>query len=317
MEIKYIQSDLLRVGVLPFGASLVDVWATGLNRNLVLGFRDPAHHQTIPVYAGAIIGPIANRIRKGAVRIGTRTFQMPLNEQGRTSLHSGPAGLHAHLWQIMTHRPDQITLRTTLPDGACGLPGNRRFTATYRVEADTLTLELVATTDAITAINLAAHPYWNLDGTPDISGHHLQVFANHLLPTDIDNLPTGELTPANGHRFDFRAPQPVPLDPALDLNFCLSDHMRQSPEPAAELTGRDGTRLRIATTAPGLQVYGGAHLPALKNALTEYRDLGPFGAIALEPQHWPDAPAHPDFLSVLLRPTDTYRQISAYAIKLP
>jgi aldose 1-epimerase len=237
MSIKRIESDQLSIGILLRGASLVDVRAKGVGRNLVLGFADPLDHRSVPIYAGAIIGPIANRVRSGLVHVGTDTFQMPLNENEITTLHSGPNGLHALNWSIVSHDPHGLTLRTHLPDGACGLPGNRTFTATYDVQDTTLTLTLTAQSDRPTAINLAAHPYWNLDGKADISGHHLQVWARHVLPVDADNLPTGDAIPLQDHQFDFRHRKAIPLDPALDLNFCLSDHMRQSPVHAAELTG--------------------------------------------------------------------------------
>ena len=310
----HIGSDTLEVTILPLGASLVGVRFAGQSRNLVLGFADPADHARVSVYAGAIVGPVANRIRNGRVTLEGQTHQMPLNEAARTTLHSGPDGLHAQVWEVQDRGPDQVTLTCALPDGACGLPGNRSFTARYRVEDSTLTCTLDATTDQTTAINLAAHPYWNLDGSADVSGHMLHVCADTYLPTDAGNLPTGEQAPVTGTAFDFTTPRAVPLTPELDVNYCLRKRCAPSPLPAAYLRGSDGTTLCIETTAPGLQVYNGAYLPETAPVWQDGPKVTPFAAIALEPQHWPDAPHHADFPQITVMPKRHYRQISRYSL---
>ncbi len=312
-----LRSDALRVDVIPFGASLVSVRLKGVPRNLVLGFADPQDHKRIQICAGGLAGPVANRIQGGVAPIDGQDWQMPQNENGQTALHSGPEGTHRLHWNVGEQTDQSVTLGIMLPHGHCGLPGNRELRATYNVDGNTLRLEIEATTDAPTLMNLASHPYWNLDGTADVSGHQLQVAAPHYLPTDDLNLPTGARVPLEGSPFDFTSPGPVPLDPALDVNFCLAEDMRTGPAFAAELRGSDGTTLTVATTAPGLQVYNGTHLPADAASLQDGPRLAPFAGIALEPQHWPNAPHHPDFPQITLRPNETYRQISTFTFSAP
>ncbi len=67
-----------------------------------------------------------------------------------------------------------------------------------------------------------------------------------------------------------------------------------------------GRELTLSTTEPGLQLY-----------TANFHDgtlYGPSGgqyrqgdAVALEPQHFPDAPNQPQFASPVLRPGETYR----------
>jgi aldose 1-epimerase len=309
-----LSSDYLRVDILPTGASLTGVYLPDLPRNLVLGF-DPATRATeVPIYAGAIVGPVANRVRVGCVTIRGQRYQMVLNEGGRTALHSGPQGLHARTWEIVEQTDSLVTLRCDLPDGACGLPGNRRIEATYTAEGARLRLDIRATTDQPTPMNIAAHPYWNLDGQPDLSQHSLSIRTERYTPTTGDNLPTGQINPVAGTVFDFRQGATIPLTADLDINYCRSVAMQAEPTSAATLTGGDGTTLHIATNTPGLQVYNGAHLPFMPNALSNGRDLLPYGAIALEPQHWPDAPHHAHFPQITLWPGQTYHQITTYTL---
>ncbi|MFC6584049.1 galactose mutarotase [Sulfitobacter aestuariivivens] len=227
----HLHTDPLHVTILPRGAALVGVRLSGQTRNLVLGFADPADHSACLIFAGPLVGPVANRIRDGLVRIDGTTHRMPRNENGRTTLHSGPDGLHAQNWQVTDHRPDMVTLKCTLADRHGGLPGNRRITARYALSGSTLRLTITATTDQTTPINIAAHPYWNLDGAADVSGHRLSVAAQSYLPVDADNLPTGDTAPVEGTPFDFRQPFPVPLTPALDVNYCLAAQMLDTPAP--------------------------------------------------------------------------------------
>ena len=44
------------------------------------------------------------------------------------------------------------------------------------------------------------------------------------------------------------------------------------------------------------------------------KPYGPYAGIALEPQRWPNAPNRPDFPTVVLRPGETYRQVSEFRI---
>lgn len=309
-----ISSATLSASVLTRGAALTGLRLRGLDRNLVLGFADPDDHARIPVCAGSIVGPVANRITAGQISIAGETYQMPLNEDARTCLHSGPEGLHVLDWEVVHHGANGLQLGITLEHGDQGLPGRRRIEVTYAIKDNTLTLDIIARTDRPTPVNIAHHPYWNLAGADDVSGHRLSIAATHYTPTDPAKLPTGQIAPVKDTVFDFTMSRPVPLSPALDINYCLDRHETEQPRPAAVLVGPDGMQMALTTSAPGLQVYNGASLPARAGVLTDGGDLRPFGGIALEPQFWPDAPHHPNFPKITLHPGTTWRQTTAYTL---
>lgn len=308
-----IRSGALTAQILPHGASLVGLHLQGGTQNLVLGFADPQDHARLPIYAGAIVGPVANRITGGRISLSGQPWQMPRDE-GENTLHSGPDGLHSHAWNVLTHSADSLTLGIELKHGEGGLPGNRVIRADYRLTGALLSLTLRAETDRATAMNLAHHPYWNLDGLGDITSHSLRIDAAHYLPTDPQRLPLGAVAPLAETPFDFRSPRPVPRDSALDLNYCLSDAPPAQIRPVAWLTGATGTQLRIATDAPGLQVYNGNFLPDTPGALPGGQSLRPFHAMALEPQYWPDAPHHGHFPQITLEPGRIWQQRTEYRI---
>lgn len=312
-----LSSRELHAKILPRGATLAALRFGQDTPNLVLGFADPADHARVPVYAGAIVGPVANRIAWGQLTIDGEVYQMPRNENGETCLHSGPFGLHALDWQVVHQAAAEVTLAIHLQDGDHGLPGNRHISVNYRLEGNTLIIDITAQTDRATPMNIAAHPYWNLDSTARLAGHQLQVAADHYLPVDDRNLPTGDIAETAGSSFDFRRGSPVPVNRPLDVNFCLDISSDPRQPPNATLIGKSGFRLDITTTAPGLQVYNGAFLPDMPGALEEGHDLAPFAGIALEPQFWPDAPHQPQFPQITLTPGEVWKQVTSYRLIAP
>ena len=285
----------LSVRLLTLGATLNDVRLRGIPHSLTLRSDDPADYLGPMLYFGGIVGPVANRIRGAQAGIAGRTCRFEPNQSGRHILHSAAAGTHLKVWEVISAGPAAATLAVTLPDGEGGFPGNRRLTATFALTAPaTLRLDLAMTTDAPSIANVVNHSYWNLDGTPTWEGHALRVAADRILPVDADTIPTGEIRPVAGTDYDFRQPRTIsPGTPALDHNFCLSDGPRPLRDVLA-LTGRSGVTMTLATTEPGVQVYDGGHTRRPGGQLHE--------GVAIEPQHWPDAPANPQFPSITLLP---------------
>ncbi|WP_417264345.1 aldose epimerase family protein [Celeribacter sp.] len=299
----------LSATVLTYGAILNDVRLRGVPYGLTLGSSDIAAYENGPMtYFGAIVGPVANRIAEAQAELDGETLEFDANE-GPTTLHGGENGLHTEIWDIASLTATSLTLTLTLPHGKGGFPGKRFLTARYTVSAPaTLTLELTATTDAPTLINLANHAYWTLDGTTTTEGHVLQVFADRYLPIDARLIPT-EITAVAGTAFDLREGRVLsPSAPQrYDHNFCLAE-TRGAVKPAAVLRGTSGVEMRMDTTEPGLQVFDAA--PISSGNFAGHRGVPEIGfcGVALEAQGWPDAPNRPDFPSVRLDPDETYRQ---------
>ncbi len=299
-DVISLSAGAMRATLSTIGARLLSLSYSGTS--VILSADPDKHEGWYDVYPGALIGPLANRVRGGRVPIGDALHQMACNEGGITALHSGPAGLDVLPWQVVQQTDHNVHMRHTLADGDMGLPGDREVNVIFTLEDTALTLDIRATTTAPTPISIAHHPYWRLGDAQD---HLLQINADNYLPTDDTNVPTGTVVPVEGTPFDHRAPRQMHRD--TDHNFCTGDSQLIQPEQVATLTGSDGLRLQIDTTEPGLQVYSGAHLPDLPGT-----DVAPLAGIALEPQGWPDAPNNPDFPSVITTPDRPYHQITRY-----
>ena len=77
------------------------------------------------------------------------------------------------------------------------------------LEPATLRVELTATADKPTVVNLTQHGYFNLDGSPDILDHEVTLFADFYTPADAELIPTGEIRSVAGTPYDFREARPV------------------------------------------------------------------------------------------------------------
>lgn len=291
----------LRLRLLTLGAILQDLRLDGLDHSLTLGRDSLADYEGSFGYYGALIAPVANRLRNARAIVGGKKIQLEPNENGRTALHSGSSGTHQKIWQVNECTEIMCQMSVELPYGEGGFPGNRRISARFELCPDAcLRLTIRSETDADTLINATNHSYWNLDGTNSVAGHSLRIAADHVLPTDKDTLPTGVIRPVAGGPFDFRAERVfAPGDPPLDHNFCLS----RAQVPLREvlwLRGQSGVAMTLSTTEPGVQVY-------------DHRDRDPRAhGLAIEPQGWPDAPNCPGFPPILLRGGETCKQISEW-----
>lgn len=304
----------LRLKLLTFGARLAELWVpdrNGVKADIVLGFDSLGDWQTQGTYVGATCGRYANRIAGGRFTFDGRIVQLDQNEATQ-HLHGGSNGLDLKIWEIESHSDSHVTFTTTSPDGEMGYPGALTVRTTYRIDAG-LVIEMEATTDAPTIVNLVNHAYFNLAGhdSGDILGQSLQVEAGFYLPVDDRLIPTGEVLSVTGTPFDFRALRPIgpemPGQGGFDHNLCLSGPLGdtglrrclQAVDPAS------GRRMRLSTTEPGLQFYTGAHFDQTpgKGGARYPR----FAGFAAETQRFPDSPNRPHFPSSRLEPGQTYR----------
>lgn len=286
-----LDNGTLRATFLSYGATLQSLVFSGTE--LTVGGETMADYEGPRRVFGALVGPVANRIGYGRGEIDGMPHRFEVNRAPHM-LHGASAALHLRVWE-MRLEGETVVFTIECPDGEAGFPGHRQVTARYRLDGPTLILEIEARTDKPTLINIANHSYWNLGGS--FGDHHLRIDADRYLPTDDTSLPTGEISDVTGTPYDFRGGRRLSEGvPPLDHNFCLNAGGR------AVLRGLNAT-MTLETNAPGLQVY---------DAATQRPN---YCGIALEAQHWPDAPNNADFPAITLFPKDIYRQVTHWSFE--
>ena len=286
--------------------------------NVALGYANAGDYGSNPYYLGATIGRYAGRIRNGSCMLGEQRLQLAIDpDLGPHCLHGGPGGLHSRRWDCRQDPAAGAVVFTTRSEaGDQGFPGAVELAVRYSVSDTALAIELSASSDADTILNLTNHCYFNLAGGGSVDGHEVLVNADAYTPADATNVPTGEIRSVRGTRFDLREPLPLRIggnDDAtvFDHNFVLN---RADPRhrivngvkarfAAAVKCNESGLRLDVYTSQPGLQFYTGQYLGE------------PFvrcGGLCLEAQRFPDAPNHPAFPSALLGAGEAYREVIVY-----
>lgn len=302
------------------GAGIVSIVVpdrNGVMGDVVLGYRDEESYLGDGPCAGKIPGRFANRIAGGCFTLDGREYQLVKNNPDY-QLHGGPDGFSNRLWKVAQTSESRAVFTIDSPDGDQGYPGAMHVEATYTWGDDNaLTLEIKATADKPTVVNLTNHTYWNLDGedSGSIFDHVLKINASRWLVTSEALIPTGELAPVEGTPMDFRTAKPIGRDikadfPALRYGKGYDNCWVLDGQPglklAAELSSEtSGRRLEIWTDQPAAQVYTGNWLdgsPVSKSGRS-YHD---YDGVAIECQGFPDAPSHSDFPSCVLRPGETY-----------
>ena len=326
--------------ILDFGGTIIDLRVPdrdGRLGNVVLSFEDLAGWESVG-NANAIVGRVANRIRGGFDLDGIH-YPLQQNAAGIT-LHGGSPPYSTRVWAVSPRTPEDgasITLTLDSPDGDQGFPGALRIAATYRLSDDNaLRLDLHATTDRLTVINLTNHIYFNLNGNSmtSVAGHRLQVLSDRVAFRDASNVPTGALATVAGTPLDLRsagslgqlieaASDPRFTVPAatvsaagrprtFDYAYVLEDASNGAARPVARLEDDiSGRVMELTTSEPALQVFiTDNSRPGLLSDVGQ--PLSPWPAIALETQHLPDSPNQPSFPTTLLHPGEIYTSTTVW-----
>ena len=312
------------------GAGIVAVNVPDRNGKLadvVLGYGKAESYFADGPCAGKCPGRFANRIAKGKFTLDGVEYSLPINN-GPNHLHGGPEGCQNKVWESRKHKGG-VEFMYFFEDGEMGYPGNVKVIARYEwSDNNELRLTFTARTDKKTVVNFTNHAYFNLDGGGSVLRHTLKLNATEYLPTDSTLIPTGVPEVVAGTPMDFRREKTLGRDinkdfPALkygkgyDACWCIDNYMPGQIQEAAELhSKKSGRVLKVYTTQPGVQVYTGNWIegcPAGKRGRI-YHD---YCAVALECQHFPDSPNHPDFPSTVLKPGKVYKEaiIFAFGIK--
>jgi len=335
-----INQNGMRAVVSDYGATLVSLFTPdrdGEIQDLLHGYDSVNGYagSTNP-YFGNSVGRFGNRICDGKFTLNGKEYALETNSDlGGISchLHGGVDGFSRRLWTATPrHNENAITFTYVSVDGEEGYPGTLTTHVTYQLNGDNeLSWTAVATTDALTILNMVQHAYWNLSGdhSTTINDHELMLRCDRYLPTNVGLIPTGELATVANTPMDFT--QPTAIGARLDQTFeALEfaggyDHCWVLEQPnvkglalvARVKDPKSGRTMELHTNQVGVQFYGGNFLKP-EDFQGEFA-CGKGGlayafqtALCLETEGFPDAPNHANFPSTVLRPGETYEHRMLY-----
>ncbi len=306
-----------------YGARIVSVKMpdkTGKVAEITLGFKDVADYVAGNPYFGTTTGRVANRIANAEFELDGKKYKLPVNNLNKHTLHGGIEGFDKKIWEITEVATEgdvvKVVFTYTSPDGEEGFPGTLKTQVKYIVTAKSIEIDYTATTNKPTIVNITNHTYWNLAGTDaKIYEHQVKLVASKYVVTDAELIPTGEIKVVDGTDLDFRElkalDKPLKKLGSIDHNYMLDKgaKMGSAAQVYCPATGRE---MVIETDQPSIVFYTGNFLEA-SNAWG--KPCAKHQALCLETQKPSDAIHHANFLSIVLRPGETYRHVTRHIFK--
>ncbi len=319
----------VQVGITNFGGRVVSLVVpdkAGKPTDIVLGYDSLEHYLTKPeAYFGALIGRYGNRIGGASFKLNDVTYPLSAND-GKNTLHGGPAGFHNKIWNAKQVDAHTLELTYLSEDGEEGYPGNLNVKVTYTLtDNNELKIDYEAETDKATVVNLTNHAYFNLNGQGDstITDHLLQIDASKYSAVDSTLIPVGAPVDVAGTPFDFRSLKQIGKDInaqdaqiknglGYDHNFVLDKTSANAMTKAATVQSvKTGIQMDVYTTEPAIQFYSGNFLNGTLVG-KQNKSYGYRSAFCLETQHYPDSPNQPAFPSTTLEPGKKYQTSTIY-----
>jgi aldose 1-epimerase len=327
LRVYTMKAGGLTAKVTNYGTILMELWVpdrSGSTADVVLGFDTPQGYFGGHPFFGCVAGRVANRIANATFDLDGKTYTLAKNN-GPHTLHGGKKGWDKYVW-TSTHGEGAdgpwVRFAHVSPDGDEGYPGTVKAEIVYTLTPKgEFKVEMTATTDQPTLVNLAHHSYWNLagHGSGDILGHELKLFCERYTPGDATLVPKGTIEPVAGTPYDFRSPKPIGKDIAAtggkpvgyDTNFVVDNASGELVPVAKVVEPKSGRVMELLATEPGVQFYTGNFLDGSVKGKGG-AVYSQYAGFCLETQKYPDAIHQREWPSPVLRPGTTYRHVMVH-----
>ncbi len=313
----------LSVSVLDYGCVIKNIIVPAKNGpvDVVIGHDTMADYEAdflspSSTCCGAFVGRYANRIENAEFSVGGATYKLEAN--------NGPNHLHGcfnrKLYRVKSFG-DTLLMEAESPDGEDGFPGNLKIAVRYTLTEDNaFRMDYRVSSDADTIVNLTNHSYFNLDGGGDVLNQKLRIYASRYLEGNNQCCPTGAILPVADTPMDFTAGKLIGRE--IDTGFAQTtmvgggydhcyviDRARGSSQSicAWATSDKTGISMKLYTTQPGIQLYTGNFLQDCPAPGKGGEPMRKYGGFALETQHFPCSPSHPEFPSTVLRAGKVFR----------
>jgi aldose 1-epimerase len=290
--------------------------------DIVLGYENLDDYLKSTPYFGATVGRVGNRIKNGRFQLDGKNYILAVNNPPN-HLHGGKKGWDKVVWDAEpSDTPNGPAIKFTYvsKDGEEGYPGTVTASVTYALTNDNeFRIDMAASTDKTTIVNMVHHTYWNLGGyaSGPILDHELTLHADKYTPGD-PVVPNGAVKPVKGTPFDFTTAKTMGKDMkavivtgspmGYDNNFVVNGDPHALRTVARVKDPKSGRVMTLEADQPGVQFYAGIFLDGtLKGKGHVYNQYDGF---CLETQKFPnsiDVPAWRD--EVILKPGQTYKHV--------
>lgn len=325
-KIILTNNNNIEISILTYGGIIQSLKTPDLNghiKDIVLGYDTIGAYENDPYYMGAVIGPVAGRIKNASFTLNNELIELNANA-GKDLLHSGDVGLNTMIWDaILEKKTDSIklTLKTTAKDKEGDFPGVRVFTTTYILNnKNQLMIYFDAISDKDTIVSMTSHSYFNLSEKPHIYDHLVMINALKTLSVDDNSVPNGQFDYVLGQASNFSRGKLIgqaldQMPNGLDHVYVINKEAGKFGITAKVIEEKSGRTLELVSNQPGLVFYtnnapDGTVIGKNNQAIIKH------SAFCIEPQHFPNAPNIINFASIVLKAGATYKSRNQFTFGL-
>ncbi|MGX7030202.1 aldose epimerase family protein [Vagococcus zengguangii] len=289
LNVVTLDNGVITASFVNYGARMHTLYAPdklGKKENVLLSFDSLEALEADTSFFGAVVGPVAGRIRQGQ----WQDVALEKNN-GEHHIHGGSNGWSFRYWETQTQAEgENLSVTFRLKDEISGYPGPIEVSVTYRLMGNCLEMSMTGQSEQLTLFNPTSHTYFNLsgDGKRDLDSHSLQIQTAQQLVLDVDKLPTGDVMIP---KLDFTCPKDFNdifnvYPQGLDDYFIFNEETKESPQLILS-EKNSGRQLAIVTERQGVVLFSttGFDADIDLNGRKMHSNYG----LAIEPQAAPDS----------------------------
>ena len=321
-KITFINDNNYSISFFNFGGyvdSILIPYKNNSNKteDVLLGYKNINEYINDTSFFNCIIGRVSNRVSNSNFTLNNKNYVLSSNIKPH-HLHGGLKGFNKKIWKIeeVDKTKDKLycILKYTSVHLEEGYPGNLDCTVVYSLtNKNEIIIDFYAESDQDTLVNLTNHNYWNFHGHnknyQNIYNHHVKINANHYCETDDQRITTGKLLNVKKTKFNFLFGKTIDKKTigkvGIDTCYSINNFNNNIKEVGSIFSNLTKMGVIFYSNQPGLQFYTG-------NMMNEYykgkylKKYGTQFGICFEPQLFPDAIKHNNFITPILRKGEKY-----------
>ncbi|NLM00494.1 MAG: galactose mutarotase [Treponema sp.] len=260
-----LNNGIIQINVLNIGAAVTSFKLVEYNHNIVVSYEKTEDFCNNSYYLGAVIGPLAGRTKDGKFTMDGKVYQLELNDN-TNHLHGGENALHTQVMDMFYEDDEnnpQVIFMKEVNHMTDGYPDVITYVITYKLDGNSLIMNLKAIPNIKSPANMTNHMYFNLGATDTVLDHELTIDADEVMELDETYCPLGERIAVADTAFDFRKGNKIrnhleknhpqfKMTNGIDHAYVLNDSRSLTLfEPVSKVA------LKIKTTADCVVMYCG------------------------------------------------------------
>jgi len=272
----------------------------------VVGFLEESDYENNPLYHGATVGRMSNRVANSKLLLRGKEYLLSANEKAN-HLHGGTKGLSKANWEVGVG-DSYITGTYTSPDGEDGYPGEVEIFSSFSFIENSLKIHDLGLSKTYSPLSITHHPYFSFGG--GFEDMVLNVFCNEYLEVDADLIPTGKVRDFDPE-IDEESEEEIVLSnfdlkEGIDTCFVYPYSENELRKNAELIDLKSKTKITVWSDYPAFQIY--TSINQLDNVSV------PVGAacVCIEPQYMTGFNQHAHFKGFYFDGKNYYKHTIVY-----